>query len=38
MQMGERIIDPDSRKRLKLVFVDGKGIDFTKNTIGWLFE
>jgi hypothetical protein len=38
MQIGERIIDSDSRKRLKSVFIDGKEIDFIKNTTGWLFE
>jgi hypothetical protein len=38
MQIGERIIDSDSRKRFKSVFIDDKEIDFTKNTVGWLFE
>jgi hypothetical protein len=38
MQIGERIIDPDSRKKLKSVFIDGKEIDFTKNIARWLFK
>jgi hypothetical protein len=38
MQIGEKIIDLDSRKRLKPVYVNGKEIDFIKNIVGWPSE
>jgi hypothetical protein len=35
---GKEIIDPNTKKGLKLGFIDSKKIDFSKNTAGWLSE
>jgi hypothetical protein len=35
---GKGIIDPDSKKVLKLSFVNYKEIDFSKGTARWLYE